>query len=198
MVVVLGIIAAVTAVALSSQSSFNKTLILANTTYDVALTLRSAESFGLSSRAIGSTANAGYGLHFDRGIYDSFILFADIWPPTDLSCTRPDCKPGDHFYNAGDKVVQTYTFGNGITVSDFCALPSQQEWQCASTGDLSSLDIVFSRPNPDAYIIANGSSFVTSYTAACLTITSPVGASRFIAVYSSGNIVPETSACPPL
>ena len=41
LLIVLAIIATVTTIALSSQSNFNKTLILANTAYDIALTLRS-------------------------------------------------------------------------------------------------------------------------------------------------------------
>lgn len=196
MVVVLGIIGAVTGLALSSQSSFNKTLILANTAYDVALTLRSAQSFGLSSRALGSAANAGYGLHFQRGTANSFLMFADIWPPTDLSCTRPDCKPGDHLYQVTDKIVQTYALGNGLTVSNFCAHPALQPWQCASTGELISLDITFARPNPDAFITTNGSLFFTSYVEACITLSAPTGESRFVSVGASGEIVATATACP--
>ena len=194
MVVVLGIISLVTTIALTSQSSFNKTLILANTAYDIALTFRSAESFGLSSRALGSAANAGYGLHFQLGAPDSFILFADIWPPVDLSCTRPDCKPGDNIYSLEDKLVQTYELGNGITIADFCALSDQ--WQCQSTGALSALDVVFSRPNPDANITANSSTFVTSYAKAFLVIKAQNGASRFVSVAASGEIIAEAPGCP--
>ena len=93
MLVVLAIIVTVTTIALSSQSAFNKTLILANTAYDIALTLRSAENFGIGSRALYRTANAGYGVHFQRGTLGSFILFADTAPAINSSCTRPDCRP---------------------------------------------------------------------------------------------------------
>ncbi len=194
LLVVLAIIGAISTIVLTSQSSFNKTLVLANTAYDIALTLRSAENFGLGSRALGTNANAGYGLHFDSGTTGSFMLFADIWPATDLVCTRPDCKPGDHLYSPTDALVRTYTLGNGIVVSDFCAF-SSGGWRCAATGDLSTLDIVFSRPNPDAFINANGSTF-TSYSAACLTITSPQKTSRFISVAASGQIIANAPSCP--
>jgi len=193
LLVVLAIIAVVTTIALTSQSSFNKSLVLANTAYDVALTLRSAESFGLGSRAAGSLANAGYGLHFDHGATGSFILFADVWPPASAACTRPDCKPGDHLYTASiDTLVRTYTLGNNITVGDFCAYADR--WYCASTGDLTSLDIVFIRPNPDAYINANGTTF-TSYSAVCLRLSSPLGGSRYVSVAASGQIIAEAPSC---
>lgn len=194
LLVVLAIIATVTTVALTSQSSFNKTLILANTAYDIALTLRSVESFGQGSRALGSVVNVGYGVHFQQGTTGSFIVFADTWPVIDMSCTRPDCRQGDHFYSGTDTLVQTYTLGNSVTVSNFCAL--SDTWYCASTGGLTSLDIVFSRPNADAFITANSSTFVT-YTAACLAVSAQ-GQSRFVSVAASGEIVADAPACPPL
>lgn len=193
LLVVLAIIVSVTGIALSSQSAFNKTFILANTAYDIALTLRSAESFGIGSRAISSVANAGYGVHFQRGTSNSFILFADTWPPTDPLCVRPDCKPGDHLYSIDDAIVQTYTLGNNIIVSDFCI--SSDRPRCAATGELSSLDIAFARPNPDAFIRANGSSY-SSYTAACIAISSRGGGSRFVSVEASGQIIANAPSCP--
>lgn len=193
MLVVLAIIGTITTIVLSSQSSFNKTLVLANTAYDVALMLHSAESFGLGSRALGSMANAGYGLHFERDTPGSFLFFADTWPPVDSSCARPDCKPGDHLYSTVDSLVRTYILGNGIVVSDFCAY--SDAWYCALGGYLNSLDIVFSRPNPDAFLYTNGSTF-TAYTQACLTVSSPDGGSRFVAIAASGQIIANAPSCP--
>lgn len=192
LLVVFAIIVTISGVVLTSQSSFNRTLVLANTAYDIALTLRSAETFGLGGRATGGTADAGYGVHFERGAAGSFILFADTHPSTSGSCTTPDCKPGNSTYSVNDTLVQTYTLGNGITVSDFCAYSSGVASCAVAHGaGLSSLDIVFARPNPDAFITAGGS----SYTTACLTLTSPQGGSRAISITSSGQIVPNAASC---
>ncbi len=196
LLVVLAIIATVTGIALTSQSTFNKTLVLANTAYDIALTLRSAENFGTGSRAISGIANAGYGLHFQLGTPGSFILFADTSPLADVSCTRPDCRPGDRLYLRDDALVQTYTLGNNITVSDFCVFSSSGLPRCALEDGLSSLDIVFSRPNPDAFIRADSSLYNDSYTAACLTISSNKGGSRYIKVEASGQIIADAPSCP--
>ena len=57
MMVVLAIIVTITGVTLTSQTSFNKTLVLANTAYDIALTLRSSQTYGLGSRAFGGITN---------------------------------------------------------------------------------------------------------------------------------------------
>lgn len=195
LMVVLAIMIVIMSVVLTNQNSFNKTLILANTAYDIALTIRSAETYGLSSRVLSSSLNTGYGLHFQSGTQGSFLFFADTSPAA--SCGTPDCKPGDFVYTNGtDTVVQTYVLGNRMLVQDFCA-ESSGSWTCASTGALSSLDIVFSRPNPDARMSRNGSySALFPVTKSCLTITSPQGGSRFVSVAASGAIIANAPSCP--
>ncbi len=195
LLVVFAIIGIITGIVFTNQGTFNKTLLLSNTAYDIALSLRSAQTFGLGSRAVGSIANAGYGVHFQTSPSDSFFLFADTHSTAPMPCATPDCKPGDHAYTFGsDALIQTYALGNGIIVSDFCATRPGPTVACAyaNGGGLTSLDIVFSRPNPDAFITANGS----PYTDACLTITSPQGGFRYISVGSSGAITANVSSCP--
>lgn len=212
LLVVLAIIVVITSVVFTSQSTFNKTLVLANTAYDVALTLRSVQTYGLGSRAAGNAASIGYGLHFQTAVQGSpysFTFFADTSPSPDLSnchglpvggAGAPDAKSGDCVYTAGqDQSVIAYTLGNGITVNDFCA--RNISWSCTYphdgyVGGLSSLDIVFARPNPKPFITVNGSSG-TVYTAACLAIKSPHGdAQHFISVSASGQIVASATSCP--
>ncbi len=195
--VVLAIIATITMVTLTSQSSFNKTLVLANTAYDIALALRTAETYGVGNRA-SSVANAGYGLHFERATPEAFTLFADSQPiPNENNChglpiggvAAPDAKPGNCVYdgpNSGEKVI-TYTLENNIIVSDFCVY-TLGSWSCAS-GNLLALDIVFARPNPDPFINIQG-------TKACLAISSSQGGSRFVSVSASGAITVYASSCP--
>ena len=193
LLVVLAIITTLVAIVFTSQSSFNKTLILANTAYDIALTIRSVQTYGIGSRAINGVVGVGYGLHFQSGMLGAFTVFADTSPAA--SCETPDCKPGDKVYeNGSDAFVQTYTLGNGMTISNFCAFSGS--WSCAS-GGLSSLDIVFARPNPDSFMSTNGS-HSTSFpiTASCITVSSPQGGVKYISVASSGQITPNASSCP--
>lgn len=185
--VVLAIIMAVSAVVITSQGSFNKTIILANTAYDIALTIRSAQSFGIGSRNRASAINTGYGVHIGEG--NSFTLFADTLPAA--VCDRPDCNPGNYLYEGGDEFVNTYTLGNGITIDDFCVDDGITGYSCEHT----SLDIVFVRPNPDAFIHADGSSAV-SYARACLVVVSPQGGEKYVSVSKSGQIVANAPPCP--
>jgi len=213
MLVVLAIIITITSVALVSQSSFNKTLVLANTAYDIALTLRSAETYGLGSRAANISATTivktGYGVNFQRATPGVFTFFADTSPgPSASNChglpiigaSSPSARPGNCVYDSGERVLD-YTLGNRITVSNFCAFISGS-WSCAHAngssypGTLSSLDIVFARPNPHAFMSVSGA-YSASITQACIIVTSPQGVSRFVSVLSSGAVVANASPCPP-
>ena len=195
LMVVFAIIVTITGIVFSSQSTFNKTLILANTAYDVALTLRSAETYGLGSRVISGLSNTGYGIHFDTGT-NTFILFEDS---SGSSChtsqssqfgysSGPDAQPGDCVYTSGsDKNVKTYTLGNNITVSNL--------YVGNNPASVTSLDVVFARPNPDPSVRANKST-VPVYNSACIAIYSPQGGTRFVRVASSGEITSNAISCP--
>ncbi|OGG78532.1 hypothetical protein A3A36_00545 [Candidatus Kaiserbacteria bacterium RIFCSPLOWO2_01_FULL_52_12b] len=205
--VVLAIITVIMLVVLTSQSTFNKTIVLANTAYDIALTIRSAETFGLSSRVLSiATANTGYGINFQKTTPESFTLFADSYPgigqpglchpPPVNDPTGPNAKPGNCSYDAvqGEKVT-TYTLGNGITVDDFCAYNGA--WSCANSDSLASLDIVFVRSTSEPFISVNGAySLVTPATAACLKVTSRQGGARFVYIGASGIITANATSCP--
>lgn len=207
LLVVAAIVLVVTSLAFVSQGSFNKTLILSNTAYDIALTLRSAETYGLGSRSILGVSNTGYGLNFQSATPGSFTFFADISPPPSATpgChqtedpSAPSARPGNCIYEESEgENVTTYTLGNGIRVSDFCAY-SFSAWSCAHSGDesLSALDIVFARPNAEAFMSVNGS-YSTEFpvTQACIAISSPQGGQRFISVAASGAITANAPSCP--
>ncbi len=207
LMMVLGIISIISIVVIINQNSFNKTIILANTAYDVALSLRSAQTYGLTSRVAGTSVNTGYGLNFQKARQNSFTFFADTYPaPSTLSVCHftndpsgPDARPGNCTYESaqGEKVVD-YALGNGITISDFCANPGGS-WSCAyaNGGGLSSLDIVFARPNPDPFISVNGTySDVSPATGACIAVTSPQGGAHFVSIAASGQISANATSCP--
>lgn len=210
LIVVLGIIGLLTVVVLTSQHSFNKTITLVNTTYDIALSLRSAQVFGLGSRATAAgVVNTPYGIHIEGTESNTYVLFADTHPigdgttPNCPEANRPDCQPGNYVYTDGsDTRVQQYTIQNGIYIKDFCAY-GMGAWWCNATGEtrISSLDIVFGRPDPDPFFAANGTYYdpPDNGTQACLIIASasaPSGPYRYIRIYQTGEITASTTVCP--
>lgn len=198
MLVVLGIISIITTIALSGQAGFNRTLALNNAAYDIALSLRDAQSLGLSSRTYGATGNAGYGLSFMTGTPSSYVLFADTYPsenPDDPNCgthPRPSCKPGDGMYDDSSELVQTYQLNNGFSLGAFCAIKSGST-SCTSTG-LTQLAISFVRPDASTVIFGKTSGW-NRYTSACVTLVSPQGDERYVSVSENSQVSLATS-CP--
>lgn len=197
LLIVLAIIGIITVIAVVNQNSFNKDIILSNTAYDIALTIRSAEQFGISNRnpILGSIYNVGYGIHFSSSNPDSFILFSDTGGATQCSYTHTGCVKGNKHYNSSDTIVQTVNIGNGIKITRFCASGGGLPTVCSTdVGPITALDISFARPNPDVSIYAAGS---PDYTSGCLTLTSPQGSTRSIAINAVGSITAQATSCPP-
>lgn len=199
LLVVTGIIVVLTGIVMNSQNSFNKSILLANTAYDIALTIRSAETYGISSRVFGGVSNAGYGIHIDNSItpITSFTLFADIngtgcYPTPPGGASAPDAKRGNCTYSSSDITDKTYSIGNRAFIENFCKYDfSTASWACMhdTPSVLSRLDIVFVRPNPDPMI--NG----TRNAMACITIVHPSGGLRSIFVSPSGVISVTSAPC---
>jgi prepilin-type N-terminal cleavage/methylation domain-containing protein len=209
MLVVTAIIVVILGVIFSSQNSFNRTFVLSNTAYDVALALRNAETYGITSRGIGSDANIGYGLHFDDTSSNwtkSFIFFTDTNPVSTTGChpaplgltTTPDAKPGNCMYDAPGEYLSTYNVNNGVTISDFCVLQSTT-WSCAKShgSTLTWMDIVFSRPDAQPFFSSSKTGgWSSSYAQACVSLTAPNATNpRYVSVSASGEINPTAACC---
>ncbi|MDB4992018.1 MAG: putative Type pilus pilin [Parcubacteria group bacterium] len=204
MLVVLAIIAIITAVAVTGQSAFNRTLLLTDTTYGVAFSARQAQSFGISSRKFGSVQNAGYGLHFSSVTPTTYTLFADTFaasggasvmptgcPAATAPANRPqEQKPGDCRFEGTDGTVSAYTFGRGFVIKRFCGKVGATNYCSDGSPSLSSLDAVFTRPNTSTTLsgLVNGSS-LTTFTCAEVTVGDGTGqASKTIRISSLGEI----------
>ncbi|MBU6321362.1 MAG: hypothetical protein KGI78_01840 [Patescibacteria group bacterium] len=204
MLIVLAIIGIITLVVLVSQGSFNRSITLSNAAYDLALALRSAESYGLAARVpVSGVTHTGYGLEFATGTHT--IFFSDSYPAAPSAChptppagaSAPDAKWGDCVYEAGqDSIVTTYALNNGLTVSDVCAYASGARY-CVSAGTLSRLDVTFVRPDPTPFMAKDGVYNASApITSACITLTSPQGGARSIAVALTGEIDANVASCP--
>jgi prepilin-type N-terminal cleavage/methylation domain-containing protein len=213
MLVVLSIIVIVTAITLTSQSTFNRSLLLTNTAYAVALSVREMQSLGLSSRRFTGAGqdvqNPGYGVHFQTGLGNSFILFADTSNtpgPIPSTCEigvagTPEGKPGNCLYDTDatpDGIVQTYSFSRGFTISDFCGRPSANSpKQCASTGAFDALDIVFTRSATESAITGRLNSNQTQLVSGEVVIRAPdADIYRYVCISRVGQVSVANASCP--
>ena len=156
LIVSIAIFAFMTALVMSKYGTFNQNTLLTNIAYDMAITVRTAQSYGLGVKSSDSTLNvfsAPYGIHFDMAKNDKFILFADK-----NSDTRYDTLPVD-------EAITTYTLTSGAKITSICLGTSLAD--CDPSGQnvlrsTDSLDITYKRPNPDAIFDCKGNTGITA------------------------------------
>jgi prepilin-type N-terminal cleavage/methylation domain-containing protein len=189
LVVVTAIIALITGLILVSDSTFGGKILLENLAYDMALSIRQAQIYGISTQRFtqGSfnTFNTGYGVHFDMSDPTHYLTFAD-------ACTASAGTPPDGLYTVagsscvGESVGLT-TIDRGFKIVKLCATKGGTE-HC----DKDTLDIVFVRPEPDA-IISYDSKSCPQNQAKCqnrarIQIVSPRGDTDSIVIEKNGQI----------
>jgi prepilin-type N-terminal cleavage/methylation domain-containing protein len=176
LLVSVSILAFITTTVLANHSRFNSSLLLGNLAYDVALSVRQAQVYGLSVRSYNSAFNIGYGVHFSSPT--SYLFFADI-------------DNDKRYTEAADAIIREYTLSQRYQVQRFCAALASGEEHC-SDGEIpiTYLDIVFVRPDPDAHIATSNTSAV--YSGASVTVESPGNAERTVDIASTGQISVET------
>jgi len=177
LLVVISVVTLITAGLLIQHSGFNSTTLLNNLAYDVALSIRQAQAYGISVRnAGGSNFSAGYGVNFDPTRPDSYVLFQDLG-------STPN-NAYDHNGNTIDtddpEFVERYTLRRGHVISNVCRVGSTS---VCFDGGLTMMNIVFRRPNPDA-IVNN----TTSYEATVEISSQDGEAQRTIHVLPTGQI----------
>ena len=202
MVVVLAIISIITLIAVFGQTTFNRSMVLTDTAYTLAFSIREAQSFGLSSRVFNATQNAGYGLHFVHNIPTSYTLFADTLPgasgntqdaaqcPGHTTGTVPEAKPGDCRWSSAAETVRTYGFNKGFYIKSFCGkLASSPTTERCNGSQMDSLTIVYMRPNTQSIINGIQGTARTPLLDATIRIASPGGASeRCVYVSKMGQV----------
>lgn len=209
MLVVLAIITIITTVTLSGQNTFNRSILLTDTAYTLALSMREMQTLGLSSRAFGGVQNAGYGVNFAASTNTGYTLFADTnrASPAPLAANCPagtvgalDAKPGNCVYTAGDGIVQSYAFSRGFTIRRFCGTVAGSTTRyCSddSSSPLTSLDVVFIRSNTTDAVLTGQRSGSVALSKAEIYIASPDGqATRAICVSQVGQISVAYATCP--
>jgi prepilin-type N-terminal cleavage/methylation domain-containing protein len=191
LVVCIAIFAMMTALVVAKYGTFNQSVLLTDLAYDTAITIRTAETYGVSVQSAdkGDTSfNYAYGVEFCSttgasgcGSVSSvnltnnlLVLFADV--------------NGNSIYSTNDLQQSLYTITRGAVISGFCLVTD-----CTSPDDTTKrLDITFKRPNPDAIICINGTAPCSGESYAAIFIKGTDGSIRKVIVRSTGQVsVPE-------
>jgi hypothetical protein len=160
---------------LASNSRFGGSVQLESLAYDVGLSIRSSQVYGISVRRFSSGVyTAGYGMHFDLSSPTTYVLFGDAVSANGL-------------YDQGE-LVESTAIASGYYISALCTTESGSAEDC-TTG---KLDVLFKRPEPDAYIARNEESCIlhtgTCQESARIVVKSPRGDTMSVTISVNGQI----------
>lgn len=181
-----------TALVMSRYGTFSQQTTLSNLAYDVALTIRQAQSYGLSVRGTdwsndSSDFSSYYGVYFSPVSNNNFTLFSKL---SSQSNTYDSSDP------SSGTVVSNYVLKQGATILSLCVLASSSQ-DCNSssnpfygTGVDYRLTISFKRPDPNAVIcISTPAGPCVLYNVAKITVRSADGSdTRSITISKAGQI----------
>ena len=178
LLVTIVIFVTLTGVVLFSQTGFNNSVLVSDLSYDIAVTVRQAQDYGVNVNESQANTFSSYGTYFNIGSGGSnknYVFFAD----TDNNGSFHGA-PNVVYCPANDtECIRSYTISNGNYISGICA--GADSGHCAST---NALTILFTRPNPDAIITSD--SGPAAY--ADITISSANGVKKDIIVTKVGQI----------
>jgi len=175
LLVVIAIFSVISLIVLVNHSRFNSSVLLGSLAYNIALSIREAQVYGLSVQQYESSFQVGYGIHFSSP--SSYLFFAD---------TNANWR----YDNGTDAEIKIYNLNSQHSIAQFCGVRANGNSDCSDGGvPISHLDIVFFRPDPDAVM---SSDLLNGYSRAELTVRSNAGEERVITVASTGQIAVAT------
>ncbi len=197
---------------LLAYNRVSEQLFVTSLAYELALSFREAQSYGVSIREFrgGGTGTfdvGGYGLHFDSESLTTYALFAD--QGGEIGDATFNGSYGTTYNTTGclsttecvsvlrlEKGNSLYKFCGVLPLGDFGrdAPDANKNEECnvkslpATNPTITSLDVTFLRPNPDAVIKTSQTAFGRQYKAARVYVVSPSGDRRVIEVTNTGQI----------
>lgn len=182
LVISIGIFALMTGVLLSKYGNFNQGVILTNLAYDIALAIRTSQSYGINVKS-APTSSANYSNIFQYGYGMHFSTLNDT--ERKRMTFFVDKSPVDNVYNdtpSPGELITEYSVKRGLKINKLCV--GADISTCVA---VTSMDVMFLRPDPNAIITANGNGG-TTYSYAYIEILSPDGTSKKIEVRKTGQI----------
>jgi len=183
LVVICAILVVISSLILVNHSQFGGVVRLESLAYDIALSIRQAQVYGISVARFGTnTYSAGYGVHFDLASPNIYTFFGDAVSANGL-------------YDGGE-LVSTTNIQGGYRLAQLCTTASGQVdpdtglpiEDCTKT----KVDVLFQRPEPDAWIAANSVTCLLQggvcYESARITVQSPRGDLMSVIVDVNGQI----------
>jgi prepilin-type N-terminal cleavage/methylation domain-containing protein len=149
LMVTIAIATIIMSVVLISNSQFNSSIILTNAAYEVALAVRQAQAYGLSSKVVNVGASGAINQAF--GVYVSILS-----PDTSKYARLFADANNDKLFSSNEEVTGGVALGRGLYIKDICYKIGGVE-HCYSENPVTydtyiSTTILFIRPDPEARV----------------------------------------------
>lgn len=189
LLVVIVLMSLMTLAFINNQSKFDSSTIMRSLAYSIALSVRQAQVYGVSVQSTGGSFAASHGLYFfvSSTNQSSYALFADNDPSSP-----------NRYAPGADTKEQDFKLNIGFKISEVCAVVNSAVRRCTGsddstgTGEITSVDVIFTRPDPDAHIFAyNGTTPMSPaeiYSSAYVKLLAINGDYRFITVANTGQV----------
>ncbi len=210
LVVVTGIFVIVTGIILANYSRFSSSIVLENVAYDIALSIRQSQTYGMIVREFGTGTGIfpAYGTYFYSGGNGAseFYIFADTeGADNKIYDNGPGCILGVT-NECFDKLTLQNTYKIytvcGNLKEDNISLPNDPARTVddlaneigvgKNCGDYDSVNITFTRPNPDALIkahrVGKDADDFEILNDVEIIVASPRGDIRSVVVWNTGQI----------
>lgn len=192
LIIVIGIFALVTSIAMFNQGRLNSNVLINNMAFETALAIREAQVYGIGVRAGGDesvdTFSGWFGAHFDINNPTEIVIFNDV------------NKNGAYdllLDNGNTEAKYQYTFTNqrGNKITAMCTGPLSVGNACQSEIGVQGLDIIFKRPSPEANFHVTGTAGEDNSVSRAYIVVNNVDNDncRVVIVESTGQIRVENS-----
>ncbi|MEX2369293.1 MAG: hypothetical protein WD552_02805 [Candidatus Paceibacterota bacterium] len=180
MLVAISVVLIFMTIAINERDDFARSVSLDNVAHEVALTIRQAQSYGISSQG----SDIGDDVYdFSYGVYFNLDSLPGAFRLVRYSTGSAGGDPNQ------EEVINEYQLPSHIHLAEFCTFDSDIE--SASCDDEGSGIVVFTRPNPDArFFTANGNNQIDTNNIA-VVLENDEGRKRTVVVNLTGYIYVE-------
>lgn len=193
MLTVIAIFGIITSIVVSGYGKYTNDTVLTNMAYELALSVREAQIYGIavSNRSSVSNFDNKFGINFyvpsGSGGVNVYHLFEDLDNDNEYDNVASGGCSGsilDPVSGAptGDACQQEYVLQRNVLIDELYV-------NCSLLTSNQSLNIVFDRPNPEP--IVNG----TRGQSAQIRLVSSEGTNRYVHVSSNGQIFVDNELC---
>ncbi|MDO8482857.1 MAG: type II secretion system protein [bacterium] len=196
LVVAMAIFVTISSVLVVSQRRFGGNTLITNLAYDVALTMRQAQVYGISVRKVKAVSdpegiaqfNRSYGIHIGTAGY--YVLFADANDDKRYNTASNNANgcvssPVD---GSLPECVSFFKIEHGNYIKQFCG-----DVDCyygpLTNNAIDRLEILFHRPEPEPTVRGyKGVPLINTYSKASIMVSSPQAVTKSICISATGQM----------